>query len=144
MALGEGCYVIPTHTTHINYCVPNNYSHQNEHGERKSGDFESNKDNLMIFLTPMAQQPCDQPNKVVSPKNKGAKQKSCMMPPHHLLVNKGEKINVKSCGGPHWKWDFTSIPLKPSPPTLTLTNNVPHCNIYVRDVDHCFTLYLKL
>jgi hypothetical protein len=31
----------------------------------------------------------------VLPKNKGAKQKSCVIPLPHLFVNKGEKTNVK-------------------------------------------------
>ncbi len=57
--------------------------------------FEFSKDNSTKFLTPMAWQPCDQPNKVVLPKNKGAKQKSCVIPLPHLFVNKGEKTNVK-------------------------------------------------
>jgi hypothetical protein len=46
-------------------------SHQNEHDEECVVIFESNKDNSMNFLTPMAQQPCDQPNKVVSLKTRG-------------------------------------------------------------------------
>jgi hypothetical protein len=47
-----------------------------------------------------------------------------MVPPHHILLNKGEKTSV---GGvvDRIKNGTTIIPLKLPPPTLTLTNHVP-------------------
>ncbi len=47
-----------------------------------------------------------------------------MVPPHHISLNKGGKTSVGGVVDCN-RNGTTIIPLKPPPPTLTLTNHVP-------------------
>ncbi len=110
--------------------------------EERMVTFGFNKENPRNFLAPSSQQSQSQPTKVTPPKAKGAKPNSGGGSTSYSTKQGGED-KCWRCGEFHKKKDY------PNPPQATIFNLNPnqpcsHCYAYGHDVDHCFTLHLKL
>jgi hypothetical protein len=123
---GEGCHYIYLNKIIYLELKRKKYASSLTMMEEHAITLKFNKDNLENSLTPMIQQPHDQPNKIMPLNNKGGqiRTKWCLFT-HHILLSKGEK-NVGSVMD-HIKSGVTFTHLKSQPPTLTLTNHVPIC-----------------
>jgi hypothetical protein len=101
-----------------------------------------NKENPRNSRAPLRQQSQGQPTKAIPPKAKDAKPYSGGDSTSYL-VEQGQEDKCWRCGGPHKKKDC------PNPPQAITSNLNPsqpcsHYHVYGHDVDHCFTLHLKL